>query len=52
MHISFAGGGVSRIVLSENLKEENSTSISSSINYDKLSITNSFGFTLQAFIQF
>ena len=37
MHISFAGGGVSRIVLSENLKEENSTSISSSINYDKLS---------------
>ena len=49
MHISFAGGGVSRIVLSENLKEENSTSISSSINYDKLSITNSFGFTLQAF---
>ena len=49
MHISFAGGGISRISLSENLKEENSRSISSSINYDKFSINNSFGFTFQTF---
>ena len=49
MHISFCWRRCfPRIVLSENLKEENSRSISS-INYDKLSITNSFGFTLQAF---
>jgi len=35
LHIAFAGGGVSRVQLSRQLKEENSQSLSTSINYDK-----------------
>lgn len=37
LHIAFAGGGVSRITLADNLKEERSNSYTASINYDKAS---------------
>ena len=49
LHIAFAGGGISRIVLSENLKEERSNSYSASINYDKPTENFIAGFTLEGF---
>ncbi|MBL4747075.1 MAG: TonB-dependent receptor [Flavobacteriaceae bacterium] len=49
LHIAFAGGGVSRIILSPDLKEEKSSSISGSINYDKASENFIAGFTLEGF---
>jgi len=49
MHIAFAGGGVSRIVLADELVEERSNSLSASVNYDKASETFIAGFTLEAF---
>lgn len=49
MHIAFAGGGVSRIMLAPNLKEERSNSFSGSINYDRPSETFIAGFTLEGF---
>jgi outer membrane receptor for ferrienterochelin and colicins len=49
MHIAFAGGGVSRISLDPNLKEERSNSFSGSINYDRPSETFIVGFTLEGF---
>lgn len=49
MHIAFAGGGVSRIRLAENLKAENSSSLSASVNYDKATEKFIAGFTLEAF---
>jgi outer membrane receptor for ferrienterochelin and colicins len=49
MHIAFAGGGISRIVLADNLKEERSNSLSGSINYDKATEKWIAGFTLEAF---
>jgi len=49
MHIAFAGGGVSRIFLSDNLKEERSTSYSLSANYDKVAEHWIAGFTAEAF---
>lgn len=49
LHIAFAGGGVSRIILSPDLKEERSNSFSGSVNYDKPSENFIFGFTLEGF---
>ncbi len=49
MHIAFAGGGVSRISLSPDLKEERSNSISVSINLDKANKIYVAGFTVEGF---
>jgi outer membrane receptor for ferrienterochelin and colicins len=49
MHIAFAGGGVSRITLGDNLKEERSQSLSGSINFDKADSKYIVGFTLEGF---
>jgi len=49
LHIAFAGGGISRISLSPDLKEERSSSISASVNYDKASEKFISGFTLEGF---
>ncbi|MGB2232339.1 MAG: TonB-dependent receptor domain-containing protein, partial [Flavobacteriaceae bacterium] len=49
LHIAFAGGGVSRITLADDLKEEYSNSFSGSINYDKSTENIIAGFTLEGF---
>lgn len=49
LHIAFAGGGVSRISLSEDLKEERSNSFSASLNYDRPTENYIFGFTIEGF---
>jgi len=49
LHIAFAGGGISRISLSPDLKEERSNSISGSINHDKASENFIGGFTVEGF---
>tara|TARA_R110002049_G_scaffold2962_4_gene23885 strand:+ start:4559 stop:6862 length:2304 start_codon:yes stop_codon:yes gene_type:complete len=49
LHIAFAGGGISRISLSDRLKEERSNSFTGSINYDKASENFIAGFTLEGF---
>ena len=49
LHIAFAGGGVSRVNLSENLREERSNSLSASINYDYPTENFIYGFTVEGF---
>ena len=49
LHIAFAGGGISRITLSDNLKEERSNSFTASVNYDKAREHFIAGFTLEGF---
>ncbi|QMU66619.1 MAG: TonB-dependent receptor plug domain-containing protein [Flavobacteriaceae bacterium] len=49
LHIAFAGGGVSRVTLADNLKEERSVSYSMSFNYDKPAEHYIYGFTFEAF---
>ena len=49
LHLAFAGGGVSRVSLSPNLKPEKSQSLSASINYDKPTEAFISGFTLEGF---
>ncbi|MBN2807695.1 MAG: TonB-dependent receptor [Prolixibacteraceae bacterium] len=49
MHIAFAGGGVSRIRLADDLKEERSNSLSLSLNYDRPTEMVIWGFTLEGF---
>ncbi|MGB0431678.1 MAG: TonB-dependent receptor, partial [Bacteroidia bacterium] len=49
LHIAFAGGGVSRVALANDLKQERSKSYSASVNYDKPSENWVAGFTLQWF---
>lgn len=49
MHIAFAGGGVSRIQLADDLKEEKSNSLSLSLNYDRPSELVIWGFTFEGF---
>ncbi|TXD83851.1 TonB-dependent receptor [Subsaximicrobium wynnwilliamsii] len=49
LHIAFAGGGVSRISLAENLEEERSNSFTASVNYDKATEHFIAGFTLEGF---
>lgn len=49
LHIAFAGGGVSRVQLSDELREETSESYTISINYDKPTEHWVAGFTLEGF---
>ncbi len=49
LHIAFAGGGVSRISLSEDLIHERSHSGTFSINYDAAYDSYIYGFTVEAF---
>jgi outer membrane receptor for ferrienterochelin and colicins len=49
MHIAFAGGGVSRIRLSDALREERSNSLSASYNFDKATENFKAGFTIEGF---
>jgi outer membrane receptor for ferrienterochelin and colicins len=49
MHIAFAGGGVSRISLANDLKEERSNSFSGSINFDYPQSNFIVGFTVEGF---
>ncbi|MFC2109023.1 TonB-dependent receptor domain-containing protein [Bacteroidota bacterium] len=49
LHIAFAGGGISRISLANNLKQERSNSFSASINFDKPTEHYIYGFTIESF---
>jgi outer membrane receptor for ferrienterochelin and colicins len=49
LHIAFAGGGVSRISLAENLIEERSNSLTASVNYDKATEHFIAGCTVEGF---
>lgn len=49
LHMTFSGGGISRIEIDSDLKEERSKSFSSSVNYDLLSRKVISGITLQSF---
>lgn len=49
LHIAFAGGGISRVSLSPDLKEETSQSFSGSINFDKPMEHWVAGLTLEGF---
>ncbi len=49
MHIAFAGGGISRTLLADNLHEERSNSFSGSVNFDKPTENWVAGFTLEGF---
>ena len=49
LHIAFAGGGVSRVILSTDLIPEKSQSLSGSINYDMPTDKFILGFTLEGF---
>lgn len=49
LHIAFAGGGVSRIELADDLKEEKSKSLSASYNFDKVASNYVYGLTLEGF---
>lgn len=49
MHIAFAGGGIQRIELADDLKEERSQSLSASWNFDHATESYIWGFTLEGF---
>jgi len=49
LHIAFAGGGISRISLAEDLFEEKSNSFTASINYDRATEHFIWGYTLEGF---
>ena len=49
LHIAFAGGGVSRVILSTDLIPEKSQSLSGSVNYDRPTDKFIVGFTLEGF---
>ena len=49
LHMAFSGGGISRIVLADDLKQERSKSLSASINYDKATEEYIYGFTFEGF---
>ena len=49
LHIAFAGGGISRVILSNGLKEESSESLNFSVNYDKAKENWIAGFTIDLF---
>ena len=49
MHIAFAGGGIQTVKLADDLKEERSQSLSTSLNWDKPTINHIYGFTLEGF---
>ena len=49
LHIAFAGGGISRVMLAPDLAPERSRSYSASFNYDRPTEKFIVGFTLEAF---
>ena len=49
LHIAFAGGGISRVRLDENLTEERSHSLSASYNFNKAKEKFILGFTIDGF---
>ncbi|TRO67289.1 TonB-dependent receptor [Christiangramia sabulilitoris] len=49
LHIAFAGGGISRISLADNLIEERSNSYTASINYDRATEHFIWGYTVEGF---
>ncbi|MCH3881243.1 MULTISPECIES: TonB-dependent receptor [Tenacibaculum] len=49
LHIAFAGGGISRVQLAEDLERERSNSYSLSFNYDKPTEHYIYGFTIESF---
>jgi outer membrane receptor for ferrienterochelin and colicins len=49
LHMAFSGGGISRIILADDLKQERSKSLSASVNYDRASEQYVFGFTFEGF---
>ena len=49
LHIAFAGGGISRVILADGLKEEKSNSYTVSFNYDKPTENYVYGFTIEGF---
>jgi len=49
LHIAFAGGGVSRVKLADDLKKERSNTYTASFNYDKGNDHFIAGFTLEGF---
>lgn len=49
MHIAFAGGGVSVIQVSPDLRQETSNSFSCSLDFNRPSTDHIYGFTLDAF---
>ena len=49
LHVAFAGGGVSRVRIDPQLREELSQSWSTSVNYDKAVANWIAGFTVEAF---
>lgn len=49
LHIAFAGGGISRVQLSPNLKQESSISYSASFSTDNVSEKRAIGFTIDGF---
>lgn len=49
LHIAFAGGGISRVMLAPDLRPERSNSLSASVNFDKATKKYVFGFTLEGF---
>lgn len=50
MHLAFAGGGIQRVQLSPDLKEERSQSWSASWNFDYATETYIAGFTIEGFM--
>lgn len=49
LHMAFAGGGISRVLLADDLKKERSNSYSVSFNYDKPTEHYIYGFTVESF---
>ena len=49
LHMAFSGGGISRIILADDLKQERSKSLSASVNYDRASEQYVYGFTFEGF---
>lgn len=49
LHMAFAGGGISRISLDENLEVERSNSYTASFNFDKANVKSIYGFTIEGF---
>tara|TARA_B100001142_G_scaffold272898_1_gene280103 strand:+ start:1516 stop:3765 length:2250 start_codon:yes stop_codon:yes gene_type:complete len=49
LHMAFSGGGISRIILDDDLRQERSKSLSASINYDKATEDYIYGLTFEGF---
>ncbi|MBT8296031.1 MAG: TonB-dependent receptor, partial [Gramella sp.] len=49
LHIAFAGGGISRISLADDLMEERSNSFTASVNYDRATEHFIWGYTVEGF---